>query len=354
MIPSLQANLKTLGLDALLITKPENVFYLTGFRGSFGQFFLTVKQCYLITDFRYLIRAKKELQSKKNLFSVEIVEVVEAKKIIERHKQIGFEENHLTVSYLKQIKKKYPNSKWRGVAEIIENKRYIKTETEIKKIKKAAAIGDKVMRRLPQIMRLGMTEKDLVWEIKRLIHEYGGDDVSFPPIVAFGKNSAIPHHESGNTKLKTGDMVLFDFGVKYQGYCSDLTRIVFTTPPRDKELKIYNIVLEAQKRALEFIKPGVIIADLDKKARDFIQQNKYAAQFGHALGHGVGIEIHEKPTVNFNNKDKLEEGMVITIEPGIYIEGMGGIRIEDLVVVRKERAEILSQCSKKVIINNST
>ncbi len=325
-----------------LITSPENILYLSGFTGSFGQILLTGNKKYLFTDFRYLLRAKKESQD------FIIKDIKEAKPIFREHKIIYFEKNHLTFLKLENLRSIYPNIDFRPMD--IDIDRSIKTDKEIALIKKAANIGNKIYRDLIKYIRIGVTELDLVSKIHVLLYKYGATDVSFKPIVAFGKNTATPHHESTIKKLNEGESVLLDFGVKYKGYCSDMTRMVFTSNPTSKMKEIYNIVKTAQLKGLNSIKPGIKISDIDKTAREYIENKGYGKYFGHALGHGVGIEIHENPSISYKNDVTLKENMVITIEPGIYIENFGGVRIEDLVVVKRTGAMILTKISKNIKI----
>jgi len=342
MLKKINTKLKKQKLNALLITDPSNVYYLSHFKGSFGQILITKNKNHLITDSRYLLRAKHEIKDN----SIKILNITNAQVIINKYKNIGYEANHITISKLKKLKNIYPNINWIETSEIVEELRIKKNKEEIKHIKKAALIGDKIFKKLPSLLKINIKENEIAWKIECMIRELGGEKSSFPPIIAFGKNSAIPHHESGNTKLKKGDMVLFDFGVKYKNYCSDMSRMIFTASPKTKQRKIYNIVLEAQLKSLQAVKAGIKVKQLDKIARDYITKRGYGDNFGHALGHGVGINIHEAPSFNSKNNKKLEEGMIITIEPGIYLEGWGGIRIEDMVVVTKNGSELLTYSKK--------
>lgn len=334
-----------LKLSALLITKPDNIFYLTGFRGSFGMVLVTQKKTFLITDFRYLIRAKKEVDTKK----IEIVNLVDAQKLINKYKTIGFESGYVTVARFKRMKKVYPKITWKAQDGLIEKMRIVKSDDEVKKMKKACQIGDKVLSLIKKELKVGITESTVEWRIRELIREHGGEGVSFDPIVAFGTHGSIPHHEVTNRKLKKGDAILLDFGVKYKGYCSDMTRMVYTSKPNAKQKLVYETVLEAQEKALKAVKAGVKISDLDKIARDHISDAGYGDKFGHSLGHGVGVEIHEEPSVSTNGNGRLVEGMAITIEPGIYLAGWGGVRIEDLVIVTKKGCKILTKSGKEIV-----
>lgn len=331
-------------LDALLITKRENIFYLTGFRGSFGMVIMTKTRCYLITDFRYLVRAKKEVDTKK----VSIVDLQDVEKTLSKYKTVGFESDFVTVARFASMKKVYKNIKWIALNNAIGSMRIVKSDSEIKIMKKAQSIAENVLADIKTKLKVGKNEKEIEWEIQTLMRQYGAEGPSFDPIVAFGSNSAIPHHEVTTKKLKMSDTILLDFGVKYKGYCSDMTRVFFLQTPTSKQAKIYNTVLEAQKAALAVIKAGVKAADVDAAARKVIDEAGYSDKFGHALGHGVGVEIHESPSLSTKSDVVLQEGMVVTVEPGIYLEGFGGVRIEDTVVVTKTGYKNFMKVGKEI------
>jgi Xaa-Pro aminopeptidase len=346
---------------AHLITKPENIVYLTGFKASFAVLILTSEKWYLITDQRYWIKAVElraqslELRKKLELIDVSTEWIQKLEKELKSIKTVCFEEGHLTVAGLKSWKKKIkkmPSSgpfvshsstsplikgeksfRWKEGNEFVEKMRLVKRADELKQLKRAGAIADKAFKTVMDDLKVGVTERHihnrLVEEIRRVT-----EDISFEPIVCFGVSSALPHHESSTRKLKKNDIVLIDMGAKFEGYCSDMTRTFFFGLQPDEELKkMLQLTLKAQAEAVKMVKAGVKISDLDKKAREIL--GEYDKYFTHSLGHGVGLEVHEAPGVSGRSKTVLEEGMVITIEPGVYKEGLGGIRIEDTLYVTK-------------------
>jgi Xaa-Pro aminopeptidase len=312
----------------------------------------------LFTDSRYIERAKYTVPK-----NVEVVDITrlwrspadlkkEWQKILRklRIKSIGFEGNNLTVNQLKKYKSISPKIKFEDMSGKIESLRAIKTPAEIKLITKSQRINEQVFELIKKFIHKqkarALREIDIAWEIKRLAHELGADDVSFDPIVAFGKNSAIPHHKPTTTRLKKGDLILIDMGMKYKGYCSDMTRIIFTQPPTKLQKEVYNTVLKAQENVLKNAHNGFVEQKIDSLARDTIKKAGYAETFGHGTGHGVGLQIHESPSLSDKGKNKIKPGMIITIEPGIYLPDKFGIRIEDMALVTKTGLKNLTKTKK--------
>ena len=338
----LQKQIRRLGLNAVLITKPENVFYLCGFSGTNGSLLVTPSKMTLITDARYFVTAKKAgvpyYDQSKGL-----------KGLMGRLKTVGFEDHHMTVARLKVYKKALSGISFRPASGLIESLRIVKDETEIKVIKKAVAIACKSLDQLEKKLKPGMTEDDIEWELLKIARGNGADGFSFPPIITFGKDTADIHHQKQANKLKAGEMILIDSGIVYEGYITDMTRVFFQRKPTQFEQKIYTTVLEANLAAIKAVKVGVKFADIDKVARKVIEDAGYAEYFTHSTGHGTGLEVHEAPTVSFGSKQKVEKGMVFTIEPGIYVEGKGGVRIEDMVYVNQQgQVEVLTACKKEL------
>jgi Xaa-Pro aminopeptidase len=340
--------LKKNKIDCFLITSPKNVFYLTGYRGFLNEekdakILITKRNNYLFTDKRYL----GDIPYLKNLKLSEtetFKEVIKTNKI----KSAGFEKNSVTFSEFKLLKKIF--SRLKPLNNAVEKLREIKIEAEIKNIKKACAIGDKAFKYIIKEIKTGVTEKDLETNLKIFIIKNGGE-ISFRPIIAFGKNSAVPHHQSSEIKLNKGMIVLLDFGVNYNGYCSDMTRTVFFGPPTAEFKKIHQIVWRAQKKTEELIRKSVLkirASDIDKTARNYIIKNGYPSM-PHSLGHGVGIEVHEKPNLSPKSKSTLKNGMVFSIEPGIYLNGFGGVRIEDLYLLKNNTLEKITHSTSEII-----
>lgn len=354
--------------DAQLITNKTNVTYLSNFNGSSGFMLLTKNKKYLFTDFRYIERAKSII--KKDIELVNITRVwrnpkelaASWQKILKQHKikTLGVEESDLTVNRYKKFKKisktgkKSP--KFVDISDEIESIRAIKTTAEIKIISESQAINERVFLEIKKIIqnwlksdeKKPLKECDLAWLIKSFAHEFGAEDISFDPIVGFGSHSARPHHEPDQTALKKGDIVLIDMGVKYKGYCSDMTRMLFTSTPTPKQKEIYNLVLEAQENAIKKIKAGISGIEADKFSRDIIDKAGYKEQYGHAGGHGIGLDIHEIPSLSSGYKGPIKENTVVTVEPGIYLEGEFGVRIEDMILVTKTGNKNLTKIPKKI------
>lgn len=327
---------------------------------------LVKNKSYLFTDSRYIERAKNTI--KKGIKIVDITKIwrnpkvlkEEWQKILKKHKIkiLGIEESNLTIAKFKKFKKltrkktKRFSIKFTDISGFIEKKREIKSPQEIRLIEKSQRLNEKVFNEIKkQILSetkrppIKLREIDLVWRIGELAHKFGADDISFEPIVAFGKHSATPHHKSDTTRLKKGDLILIDMGMKYKGYCSDMTRIIFTTTPTEKQKKIYNLVLKAQKEGIKKIKAGITGKQADSFSRKIIENAGYGEKYGHGGGHGVGLDIHEIPSLSEEYKEKLKANSVITVEPGIYLEGEFGIRIEDMILITKNGNKKLTKQS---------
>lgn len=349
--PTLQQN----KIDGLFVTSKQNVQYLTNFSGSHGKVLLTKSKNYLLTDFRYLEEARKLKRDKIKFEVVNITQNEETiiQKLLKKHKikKLGYEGDHTTVTKLKKLRKTIKKAaKLTYTTNIIEKLRAIKTGKELKLIQKAQEITHKIFLALKKEISFGQSEKDIAWKIKTLARKFSAQDLAFEPVVAFGKNSACPHHKNTDKKLKKGDLILLDLGVVYKNYHSDMTRIIFTKKPTPLETKIYNLVLKAQQNALSKIKPGITCNKTDSFTRKIIAKTGYEENFQHGSGHGTGLQIHEKPNLCEKNREKLQENMVFTIEPGIYLQGKFGIRIEDLVVLKKGQIKNLTKTSKEIQI----
>ena len=341
-IASIRQRLSKEKLDAVLISSVANITYLTGY----ANFSEKEREAYLILgkDFQYIItdgrytNAVKEQVPHFELFERSYQTPTEQlfKKLKNQIKILGIEEDNLTVSELKKIKKHFKKTTHFKLS------RSIKNDDEIKKIEKACQIGDLAFEYILKQIKIGVTEKETANKLEGFIKGQGGE-FSFSAIVAFGKNSAISHHQTGQTKLEKGQIILIDFGVKFENYCSDMTRTVFFRQPSKKQQEMYKVVYEAQKKAVGFInsKKQVKAADVDKVVRDYIMSKGYP-NLPHSLGHGIGLEVHEQPYISPKSKEVLNEGMVFSIEPGIYIATFGGVRIEDLYTIEKTNVKKLT------------
>jgi Xaa-Pro aminopeptidase len=345
-------------IDGILISSVANIEYLTNFFNFSKEerdayFFVTKKQNYLITSALYAQSFKNkrldfklaEISTKTR--SKDILEDIKKKNKI---KVLAIEEEDLKVREYKNLKKVFTKT----VEFKLEDFRTNKTKEEVDLISKACQIGDKVFNEVVKKIKVGITEKEIAKEIKLLAIRYGADDISFASTVAFNNNSAVPHHQGGDTKLAEGQIILLDFGMKVNGYSSDMTRTIFLGKPNSKQKKIYETVLGSQTEAENFIKENLVkgkmpaVLEVDKIARQFIIEAGYKS-IPHSLGHGIGLEVHEHPHIGPGSKDKLEEGMVFSIEPGIYIPELGGVRIEDLYTIEENSLVELTKSPKKLI-----
>jgi Xaa-Pro aminopeptidase len=344
-----------INIDTFMVLVDENRRYLSGFCGhdtqfdeSAGALFISESGLILATDSRYEEQASKEAP----LYEIVCCKEGLAKQIPSiintlGTKRLGFES--VRVSYLeynkiaKFIRTSGLKVKLVETENVVESLRKIKNEQEIESIKKALLIAESVFSDIQRYIRAGITEKEAAWKIEKEIREAGAESISFPTIVASGPNSALPHAIPSDRKFKEGEPILFDWGAKVDGYCSDISRTIVIGKPDEMFKKIYNTVLDAQSMAIKAIKSGADSKSIDKIARKHIEIMGFKGRFEHSLGHGTGLSIHEQPRLSPLKNSILESQMVFTIEPGIYIPGWGGIRLENMVVVRKNKAEVLNK-----------
>jgi Xaa-Pro aminopeptidase len=337
-----------------LITSEPNIRYFSGFTGSVGIFIVMDKGSLLIVDGRYSQQARAEVKK-----AIEIIEAplnstlldtamnyLKGKKISD----IGYEDDKMDVASFNKLKEKFPKSKFYSISKELRDARMIKQQNEIEIIRKAALISDLAYDCVIRIIKPGMMELEISAHIDYLIKIFKGNGPAFETLVSSGKLSAYPHGKPTDKKVKTGELIVMDFGARYKGYNSDITRMVSLGNPSKKALKTYNAVLRAQESAIEKIKDGIKAAEVDKAARDVLKKEKLEKYFRHGTGHGIGLQVHEGPRVSSSSKDILKEGMVITVEPGVYLPGVGGFRIEDMVLVKKGGFEVLTKSPKKLEI----
>lgn len=345
-------------LDGVLISSVANITYISGFT-NFSKdereayIFIGKNFAYIITDGRYTEAVKKQVP---HLILFERSHKKPTKVLFKKHqkeiKRLGVEEDNLTVAEHKSLSKHFKKTKHFDVSSL----RSIKTKEEISKIEKACQIGDLAFDYILKKIKTGVTEKQIAEELENFIKSKGAE-ISFPPIVAFGKNSAVPHHQTGDSILenKNGQFILLDFGVKFENYCSDMTRTVFFGKPSGKQKEIYRTVLASQQKAVDYINSAIKsgkeikVAEVDKVARDFIISKGYST-IPHSLGHGIGLEVHEHPSLSPRSKEVLKEGMVFSIEPGIYLPNFGGVRIEDLFVLKEGGLEKITNAPSSLLI----
>jgi Xaa-Pro aminopeptidase len=338
-------------LDGLLIGSPANRRWLSGFTGSAGDLLITADNAWLATDFRYWEQAERQSPDFALYRLIRDKKRTVVKLLAESGASgVGLEGSHTTLKTFAELEK-VERVSWRPLDETVEPLRFIKTEAELATIRAAAAITDKAMAAVPRLAKPGISEKALAWELEKLMRENGADAIAFPVIVASGPNAALAHHRPGERPLQIGDSIVVDMGAAVNGYMSDMTRTFHLGgEPDDKFWEIYNLTLKAQETALAGIKAGLTGKACDALAREVIAAEGYGEAFGHSLGHGLGLEVHEGPGFNSQNDKEIPAGAVVTVEPGIYLSGWGGVRIEDLVVVTEDGVERLSHCPKEPVI----
>lgn len=340
------------GLDAILAADPYNIRYLSGFRGGSGYLFLTKERSVLLTDSRYTTQAREETKDCEILeVSVQKPYEVCLKELCEQENVslLGFEDTFMTYFQVEKLRKEIGVRKWQALGEKLNQLRIIKSAKELDCIRRAEAIGDEAFSYILGELRPGMTEIEAALLLEGAMRKKGAEGLSFDTIVASGLHSAMPHAIPGEKRIETGDFVTMDFGCIYQGYCSDMTRTVVMGKAEQKQKELYQLVLEAQEKALELISAGRTGREVDEAARGHIAAAGYGAYFGHGLGHSLGLFIHEEPRLSPKEERVLEPGMVMTVEPGIYLPGFGGVRIEDLVEIKEDGFENYTHSEKRLI-----
>jgi Xaa-Pro aminopeptidase len=355
-----------IGIDWLVVSSEENRRYLSGFTGSSGWLVLARNQLTLITDSRYQEQAAHEAPG----FDVQITRTGlhgQLRSLITQSPgvRVGYESDHLTVREFGQLSEPAANDSdatngdqssgidahWVPTYRLIEKSMATKDASEIEIIARASAFTDQLFSDILKILKPGTSERFIATELEYRARMLGGDGLAFDPIVASGERASLPHARPSDRLIESGDMVTLDFGVRLSGYASDMTRTVAVGTASEQFRNIYAIVHEAQVAALDAVAPGVNCVELDGIARDIIGQAGHSEHFGHGLGHGVGLRIHELPTISYRSKNEvLAENMVITIEPGIYIPGWGGVRIEDTAVVTASGRTVLNNATKDLMI----
>lgn len=350
-------------LDGVILTDGYNIDYLSGYKGHTGVVLILNKDYFILTDSRYTEQAEKEAKEFKCIdigiegYSKTIKKILQEKYVISNDANktninIGFEDKNIAYSQYKAFTEAFGEMVTLiELGDEINMLRRIKSDEEVDLIAKAEAIGDEAFNHIINFMEVGMTEKQVALELEYAMKNLGADGLSFDTIVASGSNSSMPHAVPTDKIIEDGDFVTLDFGCIYKGYCSDMTRTVYMGDElTEKQLDVYTTVLNAQKAALKAIKPGMVCSDIDKIAREYIAQAGYGEYFGHGLGHGVGLYIHEEPRFSPKCDTVLEPGMVLSVEPGIYIPGEFGVRIEDLIVVTEEGYANLAKSPKVLIL----
>ena len=347
-VAAAKAGIGALNADAVLVSKPENVVYLSGIKSSNCHLILTPEDGYIVTDFRYIEAAGN------NKAGLKPVMTDQSKTLFDVINSLGFsslavEEEAITYDFFRELSGKF-KGKISSAAHLVEDLRIVKDDYEMECLRRAEAIGDLAFTHICGFLKEGMSETEVALELEFFMRRNGAECLSFDTIAVSGVRSSLPHGEPSDKKIEAGDFLTMDFGCKYLGYCSDMTRTVAIGKVTDEMKKVYGIVQRAQQTALEAINPGKKATDIDKTARDIIKYEGYGNCFGHGTGHGVGLEIHEAPTANPTGETVLKPGMSVTVEPGIYLPGRFGVRIEDLALVTETGYEVLSHSDKDLII----
>lgn len=339
-------------VDALLVSDISNVFYLTGFTGSTAAAIVTEAACCVLVDPRYSVQARAECaRSTVVEYSGKSTIAAVGEMLNDlKPRRLGYEADHLTVSLYRSLRSRTdPATAFRSTKRFIEALRRVKDPGEIELTRKAAGIADSAFRFIIRGIRGGMSEKDVALLIDSTLRKLGADKEAFDTIAASGPRAACPHASPTDAVLDPGSLLTLDFGARYRHYNSDITRTICLGQPSSKQKEVYGIVLDAQIRAIDAIGPGKAGKDIDAVARDYIAAKGYGDNFGHGLGHSLGILVHDGPALSRTSDVILEPGMIVTVEPGIYIEGWGGVRIEDDVLVTESGAEVLTHATKELV-----
>lgn len=341
-------NLEIRKIDALIVSKQENVFYLTSFASEAAALVITPKKSFAITDFRYAEAADRQIVGKfelvvlnntLNTFAKAIAFCLDKQKV----KTAGFEPRAVTFAQYKNMKTAAGKRPLIPVEGIVESLREIKDAEEIRRLSKALSITKATLKEIKLLLEPRSTELAILRRIKESFIQKGAEGPSFEPIVATQPGASQPHYAAlSKKKLGNNKPILIDLGAKYEGYNSDLTRMCPLGRINAKFTRLYKVLLDAQKKAIDLIIPGAKISDLDKAARQYIAGEGFGEFFGHSLGHGIGLETHETPAINYKNEGLVKEGMIFTVEPGIYLPGLGGLRVEDTIQVTKEGCRVLT------------
>ena len=346
----LQKSMEKVNIDGFLITSTYNRRYMTNFTGSAGVVLISQHEAKFITDFRYVEQAGKQAEGFEIVqHAGTIIEEVSKQAKAMNITKLGFEQDHMSFATFKAYEQAV-EAELLPVSGVIENLRLIKTPSEIKILKEAAAIADAAFTHILDFIRPGLTELEVSNELEFFMRKQGATSSSFDTIVASGVRSALPHGVASDKIIEKGDLVTLDYGAYFNGYVSDITRTLAVGKPSDELIHIYDIVLEAQLRGMAGIKPGMTGKEADALTRNLIDEKGYGQYFGHSTGHGIGLEVHEGPALSLRSDIILEPGMAVTVEPGIYLPGVGGVRIEDDTIVTANGNEALTHSTKELII----
>jgi Xaa-Pro aminopeptidase len=337
-------------VDALLVSSPANLRYLTGYAGSNGLALVLSSETHFFTDPRYALEASESITCKLHISKKALIEDVAGLVKRKKLKKIGFEPAWLNLEQYKKLKDFLPKgASLQPLPGVVENLRMTKSPAEIDMIRKSVRLNSEAYARTMRRVRLGMRERDIAAELDYQMRLHGAEKPAFDTIVAAGAHSALPHAHPTGRRLEENDLLLVDMGACLDGYMSDMTRVSFLGVPSKRVQSLYDAVLEAQMESIAAVRPGVTTAQVDSAARNVLKRHGLDRQFVHSTGHGLGLEIHEGPKIGKKDQTKLQAGMVITIEPGAYIERFGGVRIEDTVLVTANGCEVLTPTTKEFV-----
>lgn len=344
--------LEQLQLNAILVTSPYNMRYISGFAGGEGLLYITREKSILFTDSRYTIQARAESKTFTVVESASQSKTVEKLKVLfeeDKIESVGLEDEVLTYKEARSYMDISDKIHWVGLGTRLEELRIIKTEDELQKLEKAEGIGDAAFSHILTVIKPGITELEIAAELEYFMKKNGALKTSFDTIIASGIHSSMPHAIPTTKKIELGDFVTMDFGCMVDGYCSDMTRTIVVGKANEKQKEIYNVVLKAQLESLEAVKAGVKGSKVDAVARKIIGDAGYGDCFGHGLGHSVGLFIHENPRFSPTCDETIQANTIMTVEPGIYVDGFGGVRIEDMIVVTKDGYRNFAHSEKNLI-----
>jgi Xaa-Pro aminopeptidase len=348
-LKNLRQKMQTEGVDAYFSMVPENRRYLSGFTGSAGFLLILPEQAFLFTDFRYIEQANQEttvftvIKIANNVFD-------SLAELSSGAKRLGFEGDYLNFMDYCRLQEVLPQTELVSLPNLVNDLRSVKDPKEISLIRTAVEIADKAWANMLNHLKIGQIEEEIALDLEFVMRRAGASGASFDFIVASGNRSALPHGRASLKKIQKGEFLTVDFGAVYQGYCSDITRTVILGEADNRQKEIYELVLAANYAGIEAVKPGLKGKEVDAVARNIIKKAGYGEFFGHGLGHAVGLSVHEGPNLNMREERTLKPGMIITIEPGIYIPDWGGVRIEDMVLITEQGCEVLTRSPKGLTV----
>jgi Xaa-Pro aminopeptidase len=347
---SLADRLHEVGVDAFLVTSLPNVRYLTGFTGSNAQVIVRDAGAVFFTDGRYTEQARREAPDVERITYPSGFGAVLADRLVDEGvARLGVEAGNVTLAFHRKLTEKMTEVEIVETDDVVERMRWSKDPEELQALNEAQAATDRAFDDLLDVVAIGMSERELAGVLERLLRRDGADGLAFDSIVAFGESAAEPHHEPGDRRLEEGDVIKLDFGAIWGGYHADMTRTIAFGSPASELRKIHDIVRQAQQAGIDAVRPGISGADVDAAARRVIEDAGYGDRFGHGTGHGVGLEIHEGPRVGHDVDDELPVGAVVTVEPGIYVPALGGVRIEDMVEITEDGSRVLGSSPRELL-----